>query len=311
MTSDFETAEPTRILWHYTDAAGLNGILANVDQPAAPNVVGSGSFKPVFRATAIEYLNDHQELIHGLQFFQKHILAFAQKLDGIEYKPDEQHEIVNTTAKAAFFRALSDCIDRIADGDYITHIHCYTTSFSQCPDVLSQWRAYSGGTNGFAIGVDPAQFPSAPGTFLRRASFLAPVHYGHDAVPADLTVELQQWLDHFVLPTDPPNPTEGFLDQCVRWLAALAARIKHPGFSEEKEWRYIDLKYSNEPMYRPGGTGLIPYTTLTLPREAIVALYVGPGPTQRENYLAAKGALSRYRYDIAASNVTKSTTPFR
>jgi hypothetical protein len=174
-------SNPTKLpdtLWHYTTAAGLLGILGNEVTPSPPDnaetgdvtitssdgfTVSGSDFQAVFRATAIEYLNDHQELIHGLQFLKQAIVDYAEKLEAINYGPTEPHEIANPTDKVKFFRALCDCIDRIADRDYEHHIHCYTTSFSKKPDVLSQWRGYGGGTSGFAIGVDSSKLPKPLG----------------------------------------------------------------------------------------------------------------------------------------------------
>ncbi|MFI7172207.1 hypothetical protein [Rhodococcoides fascians] len=43
----------------------------------------------------------------------------------------------------------------------------------------------------------------------------------------------------------------------------------------------------------------------------MVDLWVGPGPYQYENYLAAKSMLRRYGYVAALHNVHCSDTPFR
>ena len=219
--------------------------------------VSGSEFQAVFRATAIEYLNDHQELIHGLQFLKQAIVAYAEQLEAINYGPNDRHEIANPADKAKFFRALCDCIDQIAARGYEHHIHCYTTSFSTKPDVLSQWRGNGGGTSGFPIGVDFSKFPKrrAEGSFFHRQPFLTSVHYGHDKVPAEVTAELEQWLHHWVYAkTQATKPTGQMLSECVRWMSALAARIKHPGFFEEKEWRYVDLNYYGAHAYRDGGT---------------------------------------------------------
>ena len=98
-------SNPTKLpdtLWHYTTAAGLLGILGNEVTPSPPDnaetgdvtitssdgfTVSGSDFQAVFRATAIEYLNDHQELIHGLQFLKQAIVDYAEKLEAINYGP--------------------------------------------------------------------------------------------------------------------------------------------------------------------------------------------------------------------------------
>ncbi|MFF1945102.1 hypothetical protein ACFVWF_23530 [Rhodococcus qingshengii] len=60
------------------------------------------------------------------------------------------------------------------------------------------------------------------------------------------------------------------------------------------------------------GAQLIPYTTWSLPADAVVGVRVGPGPNQHANYLAAQGAMYAFGYspDVVA-NLVKSPTPFR
>lgn len=71
-------AEPPAVLWHYTDAAGLLGILANeVDNvPPAERLVNTRVYRPVFHATMAEYLNDSREVVHGLEI----VRAWLQEL---------------------------------------------------------------------------------------------------------------------------------------------------------------------------------------------------------------------------------------
>ncbi|MFD9664285.1 hypothetical protein ACFWAY_22105 [Rhodococcus sp. NPDC059968] len=107
MTSESDPTTLPDTLWHYTTAAGFLGILGNAMTLPPDNEAGdvttassdgftvSGSdFQAVFRATAIEYLNDHQELIHGLQFLKQPIMDYAE-LEAINYGPTDRHEIAN------------------------------------------------------------------------------------------------------------------------------------------------------------------------------------------------------------------------
>ncbi|MBF6063042.1 DUF2971 domain-containing protein [Nocardia terpenica] len=290
-------------LWHYTDANGLLGILKNQRS-------GSSGYFPKFWATAIEYLNDHRELTFGLEYLKLRILELVDRLEKTTYEDDEPHIIVNIPGKVEFLRSICVTIDKVVERTYPIHIHCYTTSFSRCGDVLSQWRAYGSGTNGFSIGIDAAKLPRPDlGHPLRPGPQLAKVEYGH-SLPQDFTEDLYKRLSGFLNRTEPPSTSDGMMDQQLAWMASIAARIKHQGFEEEEEWRYITSRFDGL-CHRASATGLVPYVTWGLEPEAIVGLKVGPGPMQEENRRSAQSLLQELGYTAAASNIEKSRTPFR
>lgn len=292
------------MLWHYTDAAGVVGILDNeVDKYAR---------SAKFWATGVEYLNDHKELVYGLEFLRGVIRAYADDIAAIEYADDEPHFIVNVKDKVKFLSGLCAATERVIARDYPTFIYCFSTSFSTEGDQLSQWRAYGSGTNGFAIAIEPVKAPTAPGHPLRPGPSLVPVHYGHDTVPDLLGKAVSDRLQNaFMFRTEAPATTDGMFDQQLRWIASFAAQIKHHGFREEREWRYIDPGYFDGASYRSSGSRLVPYVEWWLPPDAVIGVKVGPGPNQRENARAIEGLLWRRNYNIAARNVTLSETPFR
>lgn len=297
-----------KTIWHYTDAAGLLGILGSNPEPREPNVVGPQSCRPEFRATAVEYLNDSRELIHGLGILKNEVLLQkAYELDSIHYKPSDRHEISNAPAKAKFIRSLCETIERVEKRTYSSHIHCYVTSFSEKLDALSQWRGYCGGLDGFAIGIDKSKLPNTQEAKVKKVS------YDDSLTASSETADLARaWLTQRLSATDAPDSTPGMLDQCLRQLSVFATQFKHKGFQEEAEWRVIHLARREGGSYRSRGAQLIPYTTWSLPADAVVGVRVGPGPNQHENYLAAQGALNAFGYapDVV-TNLVKSPTPFR
>ncbi|YCN53412.1 DUF2971 domain-containing protein [Rhodococcus erythropolis] len=293
-------------IWHYTDAAGLLGILGSNPAPRKSNLVGPQSCSPEFRATAVEYLNDSRELIHGLGILKNEVLVKkAEELDN--YKTADYHEIANAPAKAKFIRSLCETIESVEKRTYSSHIHCYVTSFSEKRDALSQWRGYCGGLDGFAIGIDKSKLPHSQEAKLKK------VLYSDSLTAAsEIAVLTRKWLDLRLSDTDAPSVDPGTLDKHLRELSVFATQFKHEGFEEEAEWRVIHLSYHKGGSYRSRGAQLIPYTTWSLPADAVVGVRVGPGPNQHENYLAAQGALHALGYasDVVA-NLTKSPTPFR
>lgn len=61
---------PTETLWHYTNTAGLLGILNNVDKKAEDDKPRSGTYKPILHASAAQFLNDRRELTLGLELIK-------------------------------------------------------------------------------------------------------------------------------------------------------------------------------------------------------------------------------------------------
>lgn len=192
-------------IWHYTDAAGLLGVLGSNPEPRDANVVGPQSCRPEFRATAVEYLNDSRELIHGLGILKGEVLLKrADELERIDYQPHERHEIANAPAKAKFIRALCESIEMVEKRTYEHHIHCYVTSFSENPDTLSQWRGYCGGLDGFAIGIDKSKLPDTPEAKAKKVVY-------SDSLTASSAVadNAYGWLDWRLAGTDAPDASPG------------------------------------------------------------------------------------------------------
>jgi len=113
-----ETAKSTedRIVYHYTNQAGLLGI------------VNSGEIW----ASKIQYLNDSSEFRATCEVAEKCLEAYYEQNLSINYR-----------------NALAEIRKRIKS---ITNINVCVCSFSQDGDSLSQWRAYGGALGGYAIG---------------------------------------------------------------------------------------------------------------------------------------------------------------
>lgn len=307
MTSnDTETLPET--LWHYTDAAGLLGILGNVDEPPTPNVKGSGTFKPILWASAAQFLNDRRELIHGLELVKNHIETV--NIPRISSAPAGTY--TRQDDRVGYLRGVCQTINEIVDQKYDTYLHCCTISFSEDPDVLSQWRAYGGGVGGFAIGFRASAFPRGAGSVANAGGLgLHKVSYTNNTLPKALKGAVTLFVDQHMANPRPPQPKQGSLFRAVQSLAFFAASVKHNGFEEEREWRFIEPGFFNEPEFRATPAGLVPYRKIELDASAVTGVFVGPGPNQYENSIAARSLLYRFGYYDAAKNVHCSETPFR
>ena len=119
-SDDFpEFTAPAEHAWHYTDAAGLMGIVTS---------------QKLF-ASATEVVNDSSEVTYGIELVRR---VWKEVSEQSNFPP----------ANVAYIaEALSDdWPNYIADSIFIV-------SASEEPDLLGQWRGYAGG-DGFAIGFD-------------------------------------------------------------------------------------------------------------------------------------------------------------
>jgi hypothetical protein len=209
-----EAQQPPAI-FHYTGAAGLNGILS------------SGTI----RLTDAFQLNDPTELTHGLTLLDQ-VLDEAAK---------------NGPGELGVFHSH---IKRfVKEGGVRETAHYFVGSFSLLGDDLSQWRSYADNGRGFVLEFDAGKleqaFAQPQGTFS-TATF--PVNY-NEAEIIDLYRELVGIVAPLIsLPhTRRMNSDElrtFFFDLETRFaLAALRRNIffKHPAYVSEQEYRFLQV----------------------------------------------------------------------
>ena len=139
-------------LYHYTDLAGLRGILRDRS----------------LWCTQIYSLNDPSEIEYGLAVVKRVI-----------------DNIISTgSTETAFLEKLK----RFISMSYGPLLDPYTISFSENDDLLSQWRAYANEGRGYSIGFEfsdltqicaqPATTPADPSQLIQdRYPFLRKVVY--------------------------------------------------------------------------------------------------------------------------------------
>ena len=111
---------PPPVLYHYTNSAGLMGIVGNSE----------------IWCTHTQYLNDTQEFCHALDLFRS-MISLRKKQPG------------------APVGALESILQQLNTG--IEGLNVCVTSFSEDRDSLSQWRAYGSAPGSFAIGFKSEQ----------------------------------------------------------------------------------------------------------------------------------------------------------
>jgi hypothetical protein len=246
-------------------------------------------------ATDHRHLNDRKEHRLGLTLLQKELNS--RKLDEKDRKLFDA--IISETQKGYF-----------------------VVSFSECADLLSQWRAYCPGGNGYALGFSQSNmlFKSA-----RQHNF--------NLIRCIYDARKQQQLckhviDGFIeikphLRINPPNidveSTAGAWFTSYQWefaLISVVSSLKHEGFEEEREWRLVS-QYPDESLYgvsfRAGRFGVTPYFELPIYEKnsdsKINEIIIGP----TSNRSASRAALEMFvtKNKLEVEKIRLSRTPLR
>ncbi|NMM91245.1 hypothetical protein B2J88_44255 [Rhodococcus sp. SRB_17] len=276
---------PQTPLYHYTDSAGLLGILAYPEKfKGAPKGMTFGTLW----ATDANYLNDSEEVTYGSEIL-------AEELEKQADAPEQ------TPSVATKLRELADDVHENRF-DMTWHEQAqqavpYVACLCEDGDLLSQWRGYGDGGGGYAIVFTPATLTRfytvnadmvAYGDEFGLAAMQLQdgperIIYGHNDTRARMAEYAQEKVKSMKL-----------VEAKVRdysWdiyrLTALTAltQVKHDAFLEEAEWRFIEHDAGmGKAEFRAGNIGLIPYTKLYFPitdgthgDPTITEIVVGPG----------------------------------
>jgi len=182
------------------------------------------------------------------------------------------------------------------------YFRMYIVCFCKSGDLLSQWRGY-GVDQGYALGFDKTKLASL------NIGEIAPVQYGIPN-PKDFFDDELKTACH---PTAHPGTYDYFSS---RDFLPRIAKIKHPGFAEEKEWRIMtqlavleDDIDNPKIKFRPSKMGPISYLAHTFTHNCLKEIVIGPGEysTVREN--AVRNLLNHYHFEKVHTRI--STIPLR
>ncbi len=274
LIDEFLKNSPTKTLFHYTSARGLLGILE------AGNIYASSAY----------HLNDSKEFRYAIDLMIEQVRArLIPKKGLLRATYEELLEQLPTTAREA---------------------QVFVASFSEEGDLLSQWMAYSGPTNGFALGFSSDHFKKA-----RAAGFkLVPCVY-----------ERKRQVKLAGAAIDAIAQAGGSLDEeAIDKILITAAALKHPGFFREAEWRLIKpiLVFSDESrgiLFREGRLGLVPYINAPLDLDdgnlVPSSIHIGPSGDAATteaaiNTLLYSRGLKRF-FQGSKVKIVPSSTPYR
>lgn len=266
------------VLYHYTSAAGLKGIVESAS----------------IWASEYRFLNDSTEFTYGLTEFKKLYRRSAKQIEGAD------------KVLGALIEAYVEAID--------IGYSVFIASFSLEGDLLSQWRGYNGG-KGFSVGFDGGWINACAEANGFR---LAPVCYEpseHSQVLRDKISLLEKLAEErereFVA-------AQELARKWWNLTLATIAVIKNRHFREEREYRLIKVvpTWPADTKTRVADVGLVPYVECPLDKAGgglsnfcklgINEVLVGPALHNRQ--IAATQALAGS--NGLEPNVRKSQIPF-
>ena len=193
------------VVWHYTSAAGLIGILH------------SGS---IF-ATQLACLNDQTELRYAISLLRNAL----QQLRNHSGNDEDIDYLLDLVAKSAG-------VDVAPESPY------FVSCFSRHADDLSQWRAYGGGENGYALGFETRHLISAH-------SLIAKVNYDralHEDIATQVAAAFLIFFKEGMKMGRAASREIWVVEFAAAWEAAMGKigpMLKDPAFEAEGEFRCI------------------------------------------------------------------------
>lgn len=252
------------ILYHYTSLLGLKGIVEN------------GSLW----ATNILYLNDSEEYFNAMKAFNSVFDVMWDAPEEIDTLNESKQDFLNLLAKK-----IENIFEYNEDGFQV-----FVSSFSESADKLSQWRGYCPSGNGICIGFDFANLNNLTNCQLVKCIYVKESMSSNEEQDGfnqvyKFIMDYLRIFQSFENDKNKEEKTKSLLQNFERDFLRFAARVKHPGFKEENEWRLVltlDETSNEKVLYRLGKSMLIPYIEINITdtNESlnIPDILVGPTP---------------------------------
>jgi len=270
------------VLYHYTDAAGLAGMLAN----------------GTVWTTDYRFLNDKSEFIHTRSVVKR-----------------VMDEVGFTGVRAKAKDALDAAIERYQLAD--TSEDAFVFSLSEHKDDLSQWRGYARDGMGFTIGFDASELHRVSLPDEGRYTF-SKIEYDEERQFSALKKAYGEFIAVMTRDRDGSdswNKTVSDAGRLFDWTAASRGALnKHASFAGEREWRVLHYaeKSADGTLVRASGLRLVPYRELALhdtgEKLPVVSIGIGPGFTEAAIGDAVRTLARQHGYDV---DVYFAETPYR
>lgn len=235
------TLDDGKQLFHYTDLNGLQGILK----------------KRELWLSHISSLNDPFELKYGQNLV-------ARELDNQIVKEDDDN-------LREFYKSI-----KISVGSFGNFIHQpFIACFCESENLLSQWRAYANNGGGFNLGFeisddslityDKSDLQNGFKPLLRKIIYKPEVQ---TSLIKDYLDKISEGYKKGIIGKVSDGMDQNYHSavmgsQASNLLLDLILSFKNPAFSEEKEWRLINITLDHHQPeklnFRESEHGLIPY----------------------------------------------------
>jgi hypothetical protein len=278
---------PPSIIYHYTDGAGLRGILE------------TGKIW----CTDIFNLNDTSEIRHGVAYACK-LLRGISSADGVA---SQLNVFTRTVSKH-----LSEDIEQSAN--------YFVCCFSGNGDDLGQWRAYADDGRGYAIGFDTvllerAFVDAAPGN---HSTF--PLSYDAPALQTMLA-QLVEQATRIVSTAAGQMTGQQLTHLSVRLSATVihcSTFFKHKGYSNEEEYRFLMVRRGDLPVdnlkLRSSPYSLIRYCEFdwkSTIAHALKKVVVGPAADPKLGFKFVDDCKRMFLSDTHDIDIEPSEIPYR
>ena len=246
-------------------------------------------------ATHTGFLNDSSEFLNGLSLAKNFANSIFMEDDYL----------------SAFGWDLMHALEGVTGDDI------YVASFSEVPDLLSQWRGYCPDGAGFCVGFSVEalkEYCEKIGYRLEKCIYeqeeqipkirsLIDSCFGKFPQPDIACKEYDVYspkeqanfeLDYRIRTSEGPDAEQA--NEAVKWfcdeIAEIVPLLKNEGFHEETEWRVIAKSPETPIKFRAGTSYLTPYVELRFLEDsrlnALRKVIVGPNPNQHRNEASAK-----------------------
>jgi hypothetical protein len=263
------------VLYHYTTAAGFEGIFQNF----------------TIRATNLTYMNDPSELEYGRRAVERTLAREIEASTGIA------RGLLTEAAAALDKSAVSEV---------------YVACFTLLKDNLGQWRSYGGaGGERYAIGFNPGVLQDA--TAAVADARLTNVSYAGSAQVQRIRTVLRRATEFVTSKNVGTKTIHPYAIETARRLAQLIPALKTREYSIEKEWRVVIIRPASDAADIQFDTsrGVVrpyfPFVVRTPDDPGVISVHV-LAPTRRAASIkAANLVLRRARVAVTAK---QSRVPF-
>lgn len=266
-------------IYHYTDLNGLKGIIENNS----------------LWATNLFFLNDRQELLHGMECIKESLPHLADEL-GARYI-----SLINN-AMEYFDLKLSKKI--------------YNISFCLEPELLSQWRGYAS-SQGVCLEFNSDDLLWAL-DFGECECQAGKVIYTEAGATFDAKNEAIAFFKKLENVDDIELRNVFEPVHAANFASRVTPFFKHHSFREEKEFRIAIYKYNylNDIKFRTNNYGLIPYIEVKTDKNGV---YGGKlpldkvtiGPSSNGDFMQSGIRLLLDANGYRKTEIEQSTTPYR